>query len=58
MNLDDDILYNLTNANSQLMRDDGVTPWKGPQEKHSLFFRVLIDVLSKLMKMILDFFTL
>ena len=28
MNLDDDVLYNFTNGISQLMRDDGVAPWK------------------------------
>ena len=26
MELDDDVLYNFTNATSQLMRDDGITP--------------------------------
>ena len=45
MNVDDNILCNFTDATSQLMRDDGVTPWNGPQEKHSSFFQVLIDVL-------------
>ena len=58
MDLDDDILYNFTDSTFQLMRDDDVTPWKGPQEKHLLSFQVLIDVLSKLVKMISDFFTL
>ena len=32
MNLDDDILYNFTDASSQLMRDDDITPWRGLQE--------------------------
>jgi hypothetical protein len=26
MNLDDDIVYNFTDVNSQPMRDDGITP--------------------------------
>ena len=30
MDLDYDVLYNFTNATSQLMRDDGVTPWRDP----------------------------
>jgi hypothetical protein len=47
MNLDDDVLYNFTNASSQLMRDDGITPWRGPREKHPLFYQILIDVFSK-----------
>jgi hypothetical protein len=47
MNLDDDILYNFTNASSQLMRDDGITPWRGPRKKHSLFYQILIDVFLK-----------
>ena len=38
MNLDDDVLYNFTDASSQLMKDDGVTPWRGPREKYPLFF--------------------
>jgi hypothetical protein len=46
MDLDDDIQYNFTDAISQLMRDDCITPWRGPREKHPLFFRVLIDALS------------
>jgi hypothetical protein len=40
MNLDDDVLYNFTDASSQLMRDDNITPWKGPREKHPLFYQV------------------
>jgi hypothetical protein len=47
MNLDDDVLYNFTDASSQLMRDDGITPWRGPREKHPLFYQVLIDAFSK-----------
>ena len=47
MDLDDDVFYNFTNATSQLMRDDGVISWRGPQEKHSLFFSILIDDFSK-----------
>jgi hypothetical protein len=47
MNLDDDVLYNFTDASSQLMRDDGITPWRGPREKHPLFYQVLIGVFSK-----------
>ena len=58
MDLDDKILYNFTDATSHLMTDNGVRPSKGPQEKCSLFFQNLIDVLSKLVKVILDFFTL
>ena len=48
MNLDDDVLYNFRNSTFELMRDDGDTPWRDPQEKHPLFFQVLINVLSKL----------
>lgn len=33
MDLDYDVLYNFTNATSQLMRDDGVTPWRDPWGK-------------------------
>jgi hypothetical protein len=47
MNLDDDVLNNFTNASSQLMRDDGITPWRGPREKHPLFYHVLIGAFSK-----------
>jgi hypothetical protein len=47
MNLDDNVLYNFTDASSQLLRDDGITPWKGPREKHLLFYHVLIDAFSK-----------
>ena len=47
MELDDDVLYNFTDATSQLMRDVGITPWRGSQEKHPLFFQVLIDAFSK-----------
>ena len=39
MNLDRDILYNFTYAISQMMRDDDVTPWRGTQKKHLLFFQ-------------------
>lgn len=48
MDLDNDILYNFMDATSQLMRDNGLTPWRGPQEKQSLFIQVLVDALSKL----------
>jgi hypothetical protein len=47
MNLDDDVLYNFTDARSQLMRNDGITPWKGPRERHPLFYQVLINAFSK-----------
>jgi hypothetical protein len=47
MNLNDDVLYNFTDASSQLMRDDDITPWRGPQERIALFYQVLIDVFSK-----------
>jgi hypothetical protein len=47
MNLDDDVLYNFTDASSQLMKDDDVTPWRGPREKHSLFLQCLIDAFTK-----------
>jgi hypothetical protein len=43
MNLDDDVLYNFIDASSQLMRDDGITPWKGPQERHPLFYQTLLQ---------------
>ena len=48
IDLDDDVLYNFKDDTSLLMRDDGVTVWKGPQEKHTFFFKVLIDALLKL----------
>ena len=54
MNLDDDILYNFMDASSQLMRDNGLTPWRGLQEKQSLFIQVLIDGLSKLEGIVAD----
>jgi hypothetical protein len=28
LNLNDGVFYNFTEASSQLMRDDGITPWK------------------------------
>lgn len=37
IDLNDDILYNFTNATSQLMRYPNVICWRGPQEKHPLF---------------------
>jgi len=43
MNLNDDVLYNFTDASSQLMRDDDITPWRDPRERYPL----LIDVFSK-----------
>ena len=43
MNLDDDVLYNFIDANSQLMRYDGVTSWKGSREKDPVFLQVLFD---------------
>ena len=39
MDLDDDISYNFTDSTSQLMRDDGVIPWKGLQENIHCFFK-------------------
>jgi hypothetical protein len=54
MNLDDDVLYNFTNASSQLMRDDGITPWRGPREKHPLFYHILIDAFSKFKSIVTD----
>jgi hypothetical protein len=57
MNLDNDILYNFTNASSQLMRDDGITPWIRPREKYSLFFQYLIDVFFKLEGIVADLTT-
>jgi len=47
MNLDDDVLYNFTDASSQLIRDDDITSWRGLQKKHPLFFQSLIDAFSK-----------
>ena len=47
MNLDDDVLYNFTDVGFQLMRYDSITPSKGMQEKHPLFYHVLIDAFSK-----------
>jgi hypothetical protein len=29
------------------MRDDGYTPWRGPRERHPLFYQVLINIFSK-----------
>ena len=36
MNLNNDVLYNFTDASYQLMRDDGITPWRGPRDKTSI----------------------
>ena len=47
MDLDDDVLYNFTDVTSQLIRDDGVTPWRGSREKHPLYFQVLINAFTK-----------
>ena len=44
MDSDDDVLYNFTDATSQLMRDDGLIPWRGQREKYPMFFQILIDV--------------
>ena len=43
MNLNDDVLYNFTDASTQLMRDDGITPWRGPRENihYSIRFRLM-----------------
>ena len=41
------MLFYTMNATSQLVRDDDITPWRGPRENHPLFFQVLIDVFSK-----------
>ena len=54
MNLDDDILYNFTDASSQLIRDDDITPWRGLRKKHPLFLQCLIDVFSKTEGIIAD----
>ena len=43
MNLDDEILYNFKDYDSQLMRDNGVTPWKGAQQRSFKFlFKFLL----------------
>ena len=47
MNLNDDVLYNFTDASSQLMRDGGITPQRGPREKLPIFYQHLIDAFSK-----------
>ena len=39
MDLDDDVLYNFMDASSQLVRDNGDTPWKSQQEKYPLLKR-------------------
>ena len=57
MNLDDHFLFNFIDASSQLMRDDGITPWRGPRQKHPLFYQVLIDVLSKSEHIVADLST-
>jgi hypothetical protein len=36
------------------MRDDGITPWRGPREKHTLFYQVLIDDFSKSESIVAD----
>ena len=36
INLNNDVLYNFTDASSQLIGDDGITPWRGPQRKTSI----------------------
>lgn len=38
----------------QLMRDDGITPWRGPQVKHPLLLQVLIDIFSKIEDIVAD----
>jgi hypothetical protein len=50
----DEILYNFRDATSQLMTDDGITPWRGPWEKYSLLFQILIGVLSKSKDIVVD----
>lgn len=57
MDLDGIILYNFMDATSQLMRDESVTPWRGPWEKLLLFFWVSIDVLSKSEGIVVDLTT-
>ena len=57
MDLDDDVLYNFIDATSQSMGDDDATPWRGPREKHSLFFQVLLDALSKPKGIVVDLTT-
>ena len=32
IDLDDDVLYNFMDSTFQIMRDDGITPWRGPRE--------------------------
>jgi len=36
MDLDDDVLFNFTDATSQLIRDNNIPPYRGPQEKASI----------------------
>ena len=53
MDLDNDILYNFTDATSELMRDDDVTPWRGHKKNihysfkfSSMFFQNLRALLE------------
>ena len=39
MDLNDDVLYNCTDATSQLMRDDGVTPWRDHEKNIHCSFK-------------------
>ena len=47
MKLNDDIFYIFMDASCQLMRDDGILPWRGPRDKHPLFYQIMIDAFSK-----------
>ena len=40
MNLDDDVLYNFTDASSQLIGDDCITPWRGLRKNIHCFSNV------------------
>ena len=42
MNLDDNVLYNCTDASSQVMRDDSITPWRDHKENIHYSSRFLL----------------
>lgn len=48
------IFYITSHMLLQLMRDDGITPWRGPQVKHPLLLQVLIDIFSKIEDIVAD----
>ena len=51
----DDVLFNLVTKDTQLMR--GSTPWRGGREKDPLLLQLLIESMTQVSNIVLDYTT-